>query len=130
MELDKQPLGSAANGDRCLFPEPQPVHGRRISSAQFSVIETRNDPTGLGGPQFRHQGTLNNQGKNGRFPAALEVVAPAMWGAVIEGQSAFVAAQGGQIELIRVRYDTGKKMPAAQFCSEAGLEIGAGFENP
>jgi hypothetical protein len=33
--------------------------------------------------------------------------------------------QGGQIELIRVRYDDGKKIPAAQFCAEAGLKVGA-----
>jgi methionyl-tRNA formyltransferase len=43
----------------------------------------------------------------------------------IEGQSMFVAAQGGQIELLRVRHESGKKMPAAQFCSEAGIQPGA-----
>jgi methionyl-tRNA formyltransferase len=43
----------------------------------------------------------------------------------IGDQSALVAVQGGEIELIRVRYDTGKKLPAAQFCAEAGLELGA-----
>ncbi len=42
----------------------------------------------------------------------------------IEGQSAFVAVQGGQIELIRLRYDSGKKLPASQACSEAGVEVG------
>jgi methionyl-tRNA formyltransferase len=42
----------------------------------------------------------------------------------IEGQSVFVAAQGGQIEIIRARVDAGKKLPAAQVCAEAG--IGAG----
>jgi methionyl-tRNA formyltransferase len=42
----------------------------------------------------------------------------------IEGQSVFVAVQGGQIELIRVRYDSGKKMPASQFGAEAGLAVG------
>jgi methionyl-tRNA formyltransferase len=40
-------------------------------------------------------------------------------------QSMMVAVQGGEIELLRVRYDTGKKLPAAQFCAEAGLEVGA-----
>ena len=43
----------------------------------------------------------------------------------IDGQSVLVAVQGGQIELIRVRYDSGTKMPASQFCAEAGLEVGA-----
>jgi len=43
----------------------------------------------------------------------------------IGDQSALVAVQGGEIELIRVRHDTGKKLPAAQFCAEAGLELGA-----
>ena len=40
-------------------------------------------------------------------------------------QSVMVAVQGGEIELLRVRYDTGKKLPAAQFCAEAGLALGA-----
>jgi methionyl-tRNA formyltransferase len=39
-------------------------------------------------------------------------------------QSMRVAVQGGEIELLRVRYDTGKKLPAAQFCAEAGLAVG------
>jgi methionyl-tRNA formyltransferase len=43
----------------------------------------------------------------------------------IDEQSIFVAVQGGQIELIRVKYDSGKKMPAPQFCAEAALQVGA-----
>jgi len=43
----------------------------------------------------------------------------------IDAASAWVSVQGGQIELIRVRYDDGKKIPAAQFCAEAGLKVGA-----
>jgi methionyl-tRNA formyltransferase len=43
----------------------------------------------------------------------------------IEGQSVFVAAQGGQIELLRARYDTGKKLAASEVCSEAGIAVGA-----
>jgi methionyl-tRNA formyltransferase len=42
----------------------------------------------------------------------------------IDEQSIFVAVQGGQIELIRVKYDSGKKMPAPQFCAEAALQVG------
>jgi methionyl-tRNA formyltransferase len=43
----------------------------------------------------------------------------------IDAQSVFVATQGGQIELIRARYDTGSKLPASQVCTEAGVEVGA-----
>jgi len=43
----------------------------------------------------------------------------------INEQSIFVAVQGGQIELIRVKYDSGKKMPAPQFCAEAAVQVGA-----
>ena len=39
-------------------------------------------------------------------------------------QSVFVAVQGGQIELLRLRLDAGKKMPAPQLCAEAGLAVG------
>jgi methionyl-tRNA formyltransferase len=42
----------------------------------------------------------------------------------IDGQSVFIAVQGGQIELLRVRYDSGKKLPAAQFAAETGLAVG------
>lgn len=38
-----------------------------------------------------------------------------------------VTAQGGQIEVLRVRYDGGKKIPAPQFCSEAGVGVGTLF---
>jgi methionyl-tRNA formyltransferase len=40
-------------------------------------------------------------------------------------QSLHVAAQGGQIEVFKVRCDGGKKLSAAGFCAEAGLQIGA-----
>jgi methionyl-tRNA formyltransferase len=39
--------------------------------------------------------------------------------------SVLIAAQGGQIELIRARYENGKKLPAPQVCAEAGLQVGA-----
>jgi methionyl-tRNA formyltransferase len=39
-------------------------------------------------------------------------------------QSVFVTAQGGQIEVFKLRYDGGKKLPAPQVCSEAGLAVG------
>jgi len=40
-------------------------------------------------------------------------------------QSIFIAVQGGQIEVSRVRYDSGKKIPAPQFCAEQGVNVGA-----
>jgi methionyl-tRNA formyltransferase len=42
----------------------------------------------------------------------------------IEDQSLRISVQGGQIEVFKVRYDGGKKVPAAQFCAEAGLALG------
>jgi methionyl-tRNA formyltransferase len=39
-------------------------------------------------------------------------------------RSIFVSAQGGQIEVFKLRYDGGKKLPAPQLCSEAGLAVG------
>ena len=43
----------------------------------------------------------------------------------IGAQSVFVAAQGGQIEVSKLRYDGGKKLPAPQVCAEAGLSVGS-----
>ena len=43
----------------------------------------------------------------------------------ITEQGLFVSAQGGQIEISKVRYDGGKKLPAPQLCAEAGLSLGA-----
>ena len=40
-------------------------------------------------------------------------------------QGIFVTAQGGQIEVSKLRYDGGKKMPALQLCAAAGLVVGA-----
>ncbi len=40
-------------------------------------------------------------------------------------QSIFVTAQGGQIEVSKLRYDGGKKLPAPQLCAEIGLAPGA-----
>jgi methionyl-tRNA formyltransferase len=42
----------------------------------------------------------------------------------IDDQSLRISAQGGQIEVFKVRYDGGKKLPAVQFCAEAGLSLG------
>jgi methionyl-tRNA formyltransferase len=40
-------------------------------------------------------------------------------------QSLFVTAQGGQIEIFKLRCDGGKKLPAPQVCAEVGLSLGA-----
>jgi methionyl-tRNA formyltransferase len=39
----------------------------------------------------------------------------------VDGQSLFVMSQGGQIEVLKVRYDGGKKISAAQFCADHGV---------
>jgi methionyl-tRNA formyltransferase len=39
----------------------------------------------------------------------------------VEGHSLFIASQGGQIEVFKVKYDDGKKIPASQFCAAAGI---------
>jgi hypothetical protein len=36
-----------------------------------------------------------------------------------------VSAQGGQIEVFKLRYDGGKKLPAPQVCAESGLSVGS-----
>ncbi|HWX27293.1 MAG TPA: methionyl-tRNA formyltransferase [Steroidobacteraceae bacterium] len=43
----------------------------------------------------------------------------------IGDSSLFVTAQGGQIEVSKLRYDGGKKLPAPQLCAEVGLSVGA-----
>jgi methionyl-tRNA formyltransferase len=40
-------------------------------------------------------------------------------------QSIFVRAQGGQIEVFKLRYDGGKKMSAPRICGEAGIAVGS-----
>jgi len=42
----------------------------------------------------------------------------------IGAQSVCVAVQGGQIEVFKLRFDGGKKLPAPQVCAEAGLSVG------
>jgi methionyl-tRNA formyltransferase len=42
----------------------------------------------------------------------------------IGDESLHVTAQGGQIEVIKLRYEGGEKMPAARFCAEASLAVG------
>jgi methionyl-tRNA formyltransferase len=42
----------------------------------------------------------------------------------VSDQSLFVSAQGGQIEVFTLRFEDGKKMPAGEFCSTAGIVPG------
>ena len=42
----------------------------------------------------------------------------------IDATSMRVSAQGGQIEVFKLRYDGGKKISAPQFCAEAGVALG------
>jgi len=50
----------------------------------------------------------------------------------IGSESCFVTAQGGQIEVLKVRYAEGKKVTAAQFCAEEGVGVDSllGEETP
>ena len=43
----------------------------------------------------------------------------------IAKESLTVAAQGGQIEVFKIRHEGGQKQSAARFCAEAGLSLGA-----
>jgi methionyl-tRNA formyltransferase len=43
----------------------------------------------------------------------------------IGDQSIWVAAQGGQIEVFKLRYEGGKKLPSAQVCADAGITLGS-----
>ncbi|SPE23934.1 Methionyl-tRNA formyltransferase [Burkholderiales bacterium] len=45
-------------------------------------------------------------------------------------QSILVSAQGGQLEVFKVKPEDGKKVAAAQLCSEAGLGLGTTFGAP
>jgi methionyl-tRNA formyltransferase len=42
----------------------------------------------------------------------------------IGAQSLSIAAQGGEIEVFKLRYEAGKKLPAPQLCAEIGLTVG------
>ena len=42
----------------------------------------------------------------------------------IGDESMSVTAQGGQIEVFKLRLEGGKKLSAARFCAEAGLSLG------
>ena len=42
----------------------------------------------------------------------------------IDEHSLRISAQGGQIEVFKLKFDGGKKIPAPQFCAEAGLSVG------
>jgi methionyl-tRNA formyltransferase len=42
----------------------------------------------------------------------------------IEQHSLRISAQGGQIEVFKLKYDGGKKIAASQFCQESGLSVG------
>jgi methionyl-tRNA formyltransferase len=39
----------------------------------------------------------------------------------VQGSSLFVMSQGGQIEVLKVRYDDGKKISGSQFCADFGV---------
>jgi methionyl-tRNA formyltransferase len=43
----------------------------------------------------------------------------------VGAESVFITAQGGQIEVFKLKYGEGKKLPAPQLCAETGLAPGA-----
>ena len=43
----------------------------------------------------------------------------------VGAESIFITAQGGQIEVFKLKYGEGKKLPAPEFCAAAGLTPGA-----
>ena len=43
----------------------------------------------------------------------------------VGAESVFITAQGGQIEVFKLKYGEGKKLPAPQICAEAGLTPGS-----
>ena len=45
----------------------------------------------------------------------------------LTGSSLFVTAQGGQIEVAKLKHEDGKKISAAQFVATHGLAIGSAF---
>jgi methionyl-tRNA formyltransferase len=45
--------------------------------------------------------------------------------ASIGEKSMLVSAQGGQLEVLTVRFDDGKKLSAPEFCKQAGISVGA-----
>ena len=45
--------------------------------------------------------------------------------AAVGADSVFITAQGGQIEVFKLRYGDGKKLSASQWCAETGLAPGA-----
>ncbi len=73
-----------------------------------------------------HKGTTLQVFDARKHPARVFSPSGSNIGAVVSigEQSMLVATQGGQIELLRVRYGSGKKVPAPQFCAEAGLKVG------
>jgi methionyl-tRNA formyltransferase len=42
-------------------------------------------------------------------------------------RSLTVSAQGGQLEVLTLRFDDGKKLAAPEFCAQAGIAVGASF---
>jgi methionyl-tRNA formyltransferase len=42
----------------------------------------------------------------------------------IDGHSVRISAQGGQIEVFKLKIEGGKKLAAPQFCADTGLGVG------
>lgn len=49
--------------------------------------------------------------------------------AAVTEAALFVTAQGGQIEIAKLKHEDGKKISAAEFASQHGLTVGSAFDN-
>jgi len=90
MQLDEDPLGTTADPDRCLFPEPNPPERGRLVSRQFTIFDVRSEPALLPPHERQSERTLDDYGKDlGHTPTA-QVAALAMRRPLIERKRAFV----------------------------------------
>src|SRR5467141_4891602 len=66
------------------------MHCGRIASGQFAILDARERPSMFPAPKVDHKRSLNDQWISARLPAALQVEAPAMRRALIQGQSTLI----------------------------------------
>src|SRR2546426_5900005 len=90
MHLDEDPLGTTADPDRCLFPEPNPPERGRLVSRQFTIFDVRSEPALLPPHQRQSERTLDDYGKDPGHTPAAQVAASAMRRPLTERKRAFV----------------------------------------
>jgi hypothetical protein len=90
MQLDEDPLGTTADPDPCLFPEPNPPERGRLVSRQFTIFDVRSEPALLPPHERQSERTLDDYGKDPGHTPAAQVAATAMRRPLIERKRAFV----------------------------------------